>query len=115
MNIEQVQRLIANSPQLAKLLPMPPSFYSKYNIEPPTPVEFKDYMMTARPLATGEGELRPIASGGVRHIPDLQPEPTDNVIQTLSDSGEGPEDVLCPESGCENTTSSPILIRTVSE
>ena len=102
MDKESIERLIANNPNLAKLVPMPASFYKKYNVEPPKPVDFKEYMATARPLATGEGELRPIAPGGVR--PLLEPEAHEDILQTLPDSGEVPENPPAPETSSEDTS-----------
>ena len=66
--METLERLIANHPEFSKILPMPTSFYKKYNVEPPKIVEFNQFINTVKPVATGVGELRPVAEGGVRPL-----------------------------------------------
>lgn len=55
-----------------KLLPMPADFYKKYNLQQPEPLTFQEFLPIAtRAIATTEmGELRPIAEGGVRPMPE---------------------------------------------
>ena len=74
--METLEQRIANHPEFSKILPMPTSFYNKYNVEPPKIVEFNQFINTVKPL---------VAEGGVR--PLLEPEvPT---LEILPECDEG--------------------------
>ena len=86
MSTIQLEHVVANSPDLLKYLPMPKAFYSKYNTPLPQPIDLKEYFKQNFSLATGEGELQPVAPGGVRPVP----EPVEH-IQALPDAEEVPQ------------------------
>ena len=62
--------------KLYTYLPMPKAFYKEMNVPEPTPMEFKEFLpIASRAVASCEvGEIRPIAEGGLRPVPEVKAE-----------------------------------------
>ena len=69
-----------------KTFPMPTDFYKKYNLPLPEPMSITEFLpIASRAFATTEtGELRPVAPGGLRPIPERKIE----TIETIADSSD---------------------------
>ena len=71
--METLETIIANNPELRQILPMPLDFYKKYNIPPPKVMSFQEALYSAK-FSNGEGtEIKDIAPGGVREMPQSEP------------------------------------------
>ena len=68
-----IETIIASNPELAQTLPMPHTWYKKYNIPPPQPLSFKEALMSVK-WSNGAGtEITEPAPGGVREVPKSEP------------------------------------------
>jgi len=59
--------------KIYEFLPMPKAFFKEMNVPEPQVMEFKEFLpIASRAVASCEvGDLRPVAEGGVRPVPEV--------------------------------------------